>query len=213
MTPAVEIFKTNSTDCHQSFQNSAIRKHYSRIWTIGKVDMLSKKLLGFFCSVKCPGQIILDTYDLARALRDAEIPVISGFHSPIEKDFMDLLLRGKQPVVVCPARGIERMRIPASWQKPLKQDRFLIISPFEPKYRRPTTELTERRNRFVATISNDIFISYAATGGKLEQFCKEQIKNGKTIYTFKNKENFNLIDLGAIGTAIDDLILKVTWVE
>jgi len=27
----------------------------------------------------------LRTYDLARALRDAGVPVISGFHSPIEK--------------------------------------------------------------------------------------------------------------------------------
>jgi len=210
MTRAVEIIKTNNTGCPRAFQNIVIRAHYSRIWAIGKLDILDKKLLGFFCSVKCPGQLILDTYDLARVLRDAEIAVIGGFHSPIEKDCLDLLLRGKQPVVVCPARGIERMRIPAAWLKSLDQNRLLVISPFEPKYRRPTTKLTERRNRFVAVISNEIFISYATTGGKLEQFCREQIEKGKRVYTFNNHENNNLIQLGSNGTSIDDLIDKVS---
>ncbi|MBC8394431.1 MAG: DNA-processing protein DprA [Deltaproteobacteria bacterium] len=210
MTHAVEIIKTDSTGCPRAFQNSAIGAHYSRIWTIGKLDILDKELLGFFCSVKCPGQLILDTYDLARALRDAEIPVISGFHAPIEKDCMDLLLRGKQPLVVCPARGIERMRIPAAWRKSLDQDRLLVISPFEPKHRRPTIELTEKRNRFVAAISNEIFISYATKGGKLEQFCREQIEKKKKVYTFNNHENNNLTQLGSIGISIDDLIDKVS---
>jgi len=210
MMPAVEIIKSNSTGCPRAFQNSAIRAHYSRIWAIGKLDILDKKLLGFFCSVKCPGQLILETYDLARKLRDDGIAVISGFHSPIEKDCLDLLLLGKQPVVVCPARGIERMRIPATWRKPLDQDSLSVISPFEPKHRRPTNELTERRNRFVAALSNDIFISYATKGGKLEQFCREQIEKGKRVYTFNNHENKNLTQLGCVGVSIDDLIDKVS---
>lgn len=44
-------------------------------------------------------------YDLAAAPRDAGIPVISGFHTSVEKDCLDFLLKGRQPVVVVPARS------------------------------------------------------------------------------------------------------------
>src|SRR5438094_1327940 len=70
------------------------------ISAIGSVSLLRQRLLGFFCSARCPGAAILQTYDLARALRDAGIPVIGGFHSPMEKECLALLLRGTQPLVV-----------------------------------------------------------------------------------------------------------------
>jgi hypothetical protein len=34
----------------------------------------------------------LKTYDLARDLRDADVPVIGGFHTPMEKECLRLLL-------------------------------------------------------------------------------------------------------------------------
>ncbi len=84
---------------------------FSRISIIGDPEILKRQWLGLFCSVKCPGDLILQTYDLARALRDAGVPVIGGFHTPIGKDCLDLLLRGKQPIVICPAREIGNMRL------------------------------------------------------------------------------------------------------
>ena len=70
----------------------------SKLWFIGNPDILKRPLVGLFCSIRCPGSVILRTYDLARALRDAGVPVIGGFHSPMEKECLDLLLRGRQPV-------------------------------------------------------------------------------------------------------------------
>ena len=71
----------------------------------GNLDMLEERLTALFCSVRCPGDLILKTYDLARLLRDAGTPVIAGFQSPMEKDCLEILLRGRQPVVICPARA------------------------------------------------------------------------------------------------------------
>ena len=65
-------------------------------------------LLGFFCATRCPGNVILRTYDLALPLREAGVPVIGGFHTPMEKECLEVLLRGQQPVVICPARSIEQ---------------------------------------------------------------------------------------------------------
>ena len=83
--------------------------------------------LALFCSVKCPGNLILQTYDLACALRDAGVTVIGGFHSPMEKECLSLLLRGMQPVIICPARSIERLRLPTSWKALLAEDRLLLL--------------------------------------------------------------------------------------
>jgi hypothetical protein len=55
------------------------------IQAVGKLDILKRKKLAFFCSIKCPGDLILKTYDLARDLQNAGVAVAGGFHSPMEK--------------------------------------------------------------------------------------------------------------------------------
>jgi hypothetical protein len=86
---------------------------------LGNTAILQRKMLRLLCSVKCPGDLVLKTYDTARALRNAGVTVIGGFHSPMEKECLDLLSRGKQAVVVCPARSIQDMRAPAEWRAPI----------------------------------------------------------------------------------------------
>ncbi len=173
------------------------RPLYNRFWTIGNIDILNRKLLGFFCSIKCPGGIILKTYDLARSFRDAGTPLISGFHSPIEKDVFDLLLNGSQPIVVCPARSIENMRIPNAWKEAIDNGRLLVLSPFEKKHKRVTASLSEQRNRIVALLARDAFLPHAAPGSRSENLCKDIIRAGKQIFTFGDTANESLIAMGA----------------
>ena len=89
----------------------------------GNVRLLEEPLTALFCSQRCPGDLILKTYDLARAMRDAGVSVIGGFQTPMEKERLRLLLRGSQPVVVCPARGIDNMRVPRDWRTALDDNR------------------------------------------------------------------------------------------
>jgi gas vesicle protein len=92
-----------------------------------------KSMIGLLCSVRCPGMPILKAFDWMRQIRDSGITVISGFHSPLEKECLSILLRGKQPIVICPARRIETMRIPKAWRDALESGRLMICSPFETK--------------------------------------------------------------------------------
>ena len=163
---------------------------------LGNVDILQRQKLALFCSVKCPGNLILQTYDLACALRDAGVTVIGGFHSPMEKECLSLLLRGTQPVIICPARSIERMRLPAEWKIPLAEGRLLLLSPFGEKLRRVTANLAQRRNEFVAALADAIFIAHAAPGSKTEHFCRDILAWGKPLLTLESDDNANLIALG-----------------
>jgi predicted Rossmann fold nucleotide-binding protein DprA/Smf involved in DNA uptake len=192
----VTIVESESSQFPQLLRNGTVSAPIPRIWTIGNLKILERRLLGFLCSTKCPGDAILQTYDLIRALRDASVTVIGGFHSPMEKECLDLLLRGKQPVVICPARSIVRLRLPTAWRRPLVEDRLLVLSPFEAKHRRPTAELAEQRNRFVAALSDEIFIAHAATGSKTEQFCRELLNEGKRVLTLQVDQNRHLLEAG-----------------
>ena len=208
-TTVIESIDSNYPEVLQS---RPVSKRFPRIWAIGNLGILERPLLGFFCSQRCPGEVILRTYDLVRALRDAGIPVIGGFHASMERECLDLLLRGEQPIVVCPARGIEGMRLPAAWREPLAEERLLVLSPFEAKHRRPTVELAEKRNHLVAMLADGIFVAHAAPGSKTEALCLEVVEQGKRIYTLNIAENARLAQCGIVGNSVGDLVETITHI-
>ena len=163
----------------------------------GNLSLLDEPLSALFCSNRCPGDLILKTYDLARAMRDAGVPVIGGFQTPMEKECLRLLLRGEQPVVVCPARGIDNMRIPRDWRPALDDGRLLVLSPFPATARRPTEELAAQRNDLVADLAQRVFIAHAAPGSKTEAFARKLIESGKPLLTLDSAANRNLVEIGA----------------
>lgn len=164
---------------------------------VGNLDILRQKKLALFCSVKCPGNLILQTYDLARTLRDEGVTIIGGFHSPMEKECLALLLRGTQPVIICPARSIERMRTPSEWKAPLAEGRLLLLSPFAEKLRRITADLAQKRNKLVAALADAVFVAHAAPGSKTEHFCHDVLSWGKPLLTLESDENVHLLSFGA----------------
>lgn len=172
-------------------------KSPKRIAAIGNLDILNRKAVALICSVKCPGTIILQTYDLARKLREADVPVIGGFHSPMERECLRILLRGQQPIIICPARSLNGIRLPNEYKKPLDQGRLLLLSPFPDKLRRATVQTSLYRNRFVAALAERIFVPYASPASKTEQLCSDFLARGKRLYTLESDANLHLISAGA----------------
>ncbi|RJR34119.1 MAG: hypothetical protein C4576_26955 [Desulfobacteraceae bacterium] len=193
-----------------ALSSKKLQTQFPKISVIGNPEILKRQLLGLFCSLKCPGELILRAYDLARALRDAGVPVVAGFHTPIEKDCLDLLLRGRQPVVICPARDIKKMRLGKDLKTSVEDGRVLILSPFEGMGRRPTAQASERRNQFVGILAAAAFVAYAEPGGKTEAFCKGFSIAGKPLYTFETSYNKSILDIGARPVDTD---LLAEWVD
>jgi predicted Rossmann fold nucleotide-binding protein DprA/Smf involved in DNA uptake len=191
---------------HEAFYPPALCSYLAEhapttITARGNLGILRQKaavpLVALFCSVQCSSAIILQTYELARALRDAGVTVISGFHSPLEKECLNVLLDGTQPVIVCPARSIEHLRLPARWKAALSQDRLLLLSPFAEPQRRATAGRARVRNEFVAALADILLITHATPGGKTEQFCQTMRTWSKPLWALENDENAHLFTLGA----------------
>ena len=163
---------------------------------LGNLRLLDEPLTALFCSNRCPGDLILKTYDLAIAMRDAGVPVIGGFQTPMERECLRLLLRGSQPVVICLARGIDNMRAPRDWRPALDEGRLLALSPFPATVRRPTAELAAQRNNLVASLASRVFIAHAAPGSKTEAFARSLSACDKPLPTLDSPANTNLVRMG-----------------
>jgi hypothetical protein len=64
-----------------------------KFWYHGNHNLLDEKLHAVVCSKACPGEKIIEAIDLAQKWRVENRPVISGFHTPVEKECLRIFLR------------------------------------------------------------------------------------------------------------------------
>ncbi len=141
------------------------------MFTFGNIALLNTKPIALFCSVKCPGDKILQTYDQCLKWRKEGQSVISGFHSPMEKECLRILLKGTQPIIISPARGIWN-RIPKEWQPHIDKGRLLVVSKFSKSVIRMTSNNAIDRNEFIIELASEIYVAHAIGGGKTEKLEK-----------------------------------------
>ncbi len=169
------------------------------IQTIGDAAILSRPKVALFCSVKCPGKLIIETYDLAKRFRNEGILLVSGFHSPMEQECLRILLCSPHPVIWCLARGMHRRfpTAPVDCRPAVKDGRLVIVSPFPEQVRHVTAKTAMIRNRFVVDMADAVVIAHATSGGKMETLCRETLAVGKPVYTFEHPANELLMRDGA----------------
>ena len=169
------------------------------VGSMGNAAILDRPMVALLCSEKCPGKLILDTYDLAKLFRKQGVTVISGFHSPMEEECLRILLRSPHPVVWCLARGLFK-RIPTQpvdCRPAIDEGRLLIISPFKASLSRATQKTAMIRNRVIADLAAAVVVAHAAPGSKIEALSLELLAAGKRLYTFDHPVNAAILDHGA----------------
>lgn len=155
------------------------------------------KPFAFFCSQSCPGDIILRAQDWANARGPRSVPIISGFHTSIERDVLRILLRGKAPVIHVLARSLEGARLSAALRSAAKEGHAQIISPFAATVRQTTARSAEQRNRHILTLCESVLIAHASPEGKTEALAHEAKALGLPIFTLPSASNSHLLDMGA----------------
>jgi predicted Rossmann fold nucleotide-binding protein DprA/Smf involved in DNA uptake len=135
--------------------------------TIGNKDLLKLPKTAFLCSRQAPASAVLRCYDWALEQRQKGACVISGFHSRIEKDVLHCLLKGAQPIIVALARGLKE-KLEPEFEKPLQENRLLILSPFDENIKRVTTQTAQTRNKLMIDLANEITVGFASAGGLLQ---------------------------------------------
>ena len=167
------------------------------LYTRGNIAALRAEMIGLVCSIQCPGSIVIKTFDAIRALRDDGVVVIGGFHSPMERECLDILLRGDQPVILCPARTLHGLRLGKRPRQALNTGQLLLVSMFDESVRRTTVQQAVARNELVAAIAGAVFMPHASPGGKSWGIVATAIERGQGVFTFEDEENTPLLQAGA----------------
>jgi hypothetical protein len=164
---------------------------------VGANRLQESVIVGLICSAKAPASILLAVHDLAQQWRAGSQTIISGFHSTVEQEAFEILLRGPGQIIYCPPRSIPS-RLKPAWQAAMTAGYLSLISPFPDTVRRGTKELAVFRNRFVATLADKVLIPYAHPGSSSEQLAHEVKQWGKSVFTLAHPANQHLIDAGIL---------------
>jgi len=175
------------------------------LYAMGDTTILRNRLLGLLCSIQCPGSIVIKTFDAVRLLRDTGVVIVGGFHSPMERECLDILLRGNQLVVLCPAKGLTGLRLGQTVRNAARDGRMLILSPFDESVRRTTAAQAVQRNDLVAALAHALLVPHAAPGGKTWTTVRAAMERQQPVFSFATGDSGVLLEAGARPFAGPDI--------
>lgn len=139
--------------------------------SIGNEELFKLHKVAFLCSRKFPAEVALKSYQWADEQREKGTCVISGYHSPIEKDVLRRLLQGTQPIIIAMAKGLKGLN--PEWDGAIAAGRLLVISRYADSVSHPCESKCYQRNRMMMELADKIVIAHASAGGNIERLCAE----------------------------------------
>ena len=128
--------------------------------TLGNTELMKLHKVGYFASSKIASLSVLPTLDWATDIAKREdVAVVSGFHSKMEREVLDYLLRGRCGIICVLARSIYQ-QIPAKYREAYNQNRVLFITEIEsPNITMVSKDRATKRNQLVATLADELVFS------------------------------------------------------
>lgn len=135
--------------------------------TLGNISLLDRKKIGYFASSKIAFLSVLPTLDWAAEVANSEdVAIVSGFHSKMEREVLDFLLRGKCGIVCVLARSIYK-KIPDKFHEAYSSERVLFVSNERESVHRTARDSATRRNAYIASICDSLVFSSVTTESSL----------------------------------------------
>ncbi|MGH8190837.1 MAG: DNA-processing protein DprA [Rhodanobacteraceae bacterium] len=156
----------------------------------GDPRRLDGELTAFFASRQCPGQAIRAALKWALHQAQAGCAVVGGFHSPLERSVLELLLEARSPVVAVLARSVESARLPVAWQAAIGRGHLVVVSGTSDR-RRLDHDRSSSRNELVATLASEIVVAHINPVGSLAAQVREWRRRGNTVVVLHGDCMFN----------------------
>lgn len=123
----------------------------------GNKELLHMKKIGYLASRKIPTPSVLPALDWAlQKSKQADIAIVSGFHSRMEKNVLKILLQGQCAIIVVLARGMYR-KLPQQYEEAMAQNRLLIISYEKENITRVSETTAHKRNEYVRELADQMW--------------------------------------------------------
>ena len=123
---------------------------------LGNPELLDQNLVAFFASRKTTEDIVKRAHKWAEEICQTDKVVISGFHSPLEKEVLQILLEHKHPVIIALGRALYK-KVPPHLQSALDEGRLLFVS--YRGYSRHSWNSAQQRNWAAADIADELYFT------------------------------------------------------
>lgn len=132
--------------------------------TMGNIALLDQQPVGFLCSRSTASSAILPCLDWATNMAKGNVPVMSTFHSEIESAVLDILLRGKCPIIIVLGRSLYKV-IPERWKQAYEDGRLLIVS--TSMQSRISRESAFNSNKYIADTADSLTFGFLSEESSL----------------------------------------------
>ncbi len=137
----------------------------STLQMVGNAALLSHPdKVAFLSSRQISAADVLKCYEWAEKVRDSDRCIISGFQSPLEKDVLKFLLRGKVPIILVLARSLWKT-VPEELRPAVGAGRLLIVSPIAAA--RASAVTANARNRWILDNCSSLVLGSLNPSGNL----------------------------------------------
>ena len=122
----------------------------------GNKDLLNRRLVAFFASRKATPHDTQLALQWAESICQSDKVVISGFHSPLEKEVLNYLLERHHPVIFALGRALYK-KVPPHLQTAFDEGNLLFIS-FR-GYTRHSWNSAQQRNWGAAGLADEVYFT------------------------------------------------------
>jgi len=135
----------------------------------GNMDLLILRKVGFLASRKVVPSSVIPTINWAsKVSHDPNIAIISGFQSTLEREVLDIVLKGTCGIIYVLNRSLYR-QIPLNILPAFDSNRILFISLTSEKTTRPSAINAVLRNHYITDIADSVVFASVDEASSLHQ--------------------------------------------
>lgn len=128
-----------------------MKPHY-----LGNMGLLTLRKVGFLASRKVNPTSVIPTINWANEVsRNPNAAIVSGFQSTLEREVLDIALKGTCGIIYILNRSLYR-QIPLNLRSAFDSNRILFISLTSEKITRPSAINANIRNHYVVDIADEL---------------------------------------------------------
>lgn len=136
---------------------------------LGNMDLLILHKVGFLASRKVVPSSVIPTINWTNKVsHDPNVAIVSGFQSTLEREVLDIVLKGTCGIIYVLNRSLYR-QIPLNLRSAFDSNRILFISLTSEKTTRPSAVNAALRNRYITDIADTLVFASVDEASSLHQ--------------------------------------------
>jgi predicted Rossmann fold nucleotide-binding protein DprA/Smf involved in DNA uptake len=177
----------------------------SRLWGVGDAALLNCPLLGIVSARQVDSDLAAKTAPLLEQLASLkDLAFIGGWHSPMEKEVLQILLQQEAKIVLCIAKSLDRFIPSIAIETRITEGKGLILTHCGPNAKRITRNASLRRNELIAELTKALLIVSAPEGSASLTLAESALRRGKPVLTLEHPINKELLADGALPATLDN---------